>query len=664
MYRPESMYLNVELQTPFNVIPHLNGRYRHDFKTDSLTSSAYLALSENRPLINGNLKITQEIVDISLNTPQNRYSVNADMKMKDDTYSLSGNAAIGEKKITIAMEKTPSSININLDTPIKGYERTQIKASASRKPYHAALNIQTSYLFDIEFDARLTGQRFDELDGSLTLKTGLYNLRNIRISMKNDKNFGELKSHVEAFWTDRNGITIDASLTKTDCSLTVSTPWESLRTAYWHVKYDSLYTDLVVATNMKINKETVYDVNLKVNIFGDTFSLSGNGAIRRNKISLVMVITPFSLNINLVTPIRGYEKTHIQASVSRTHYHAAVNIQTSYLSEIDFDARLTGRILDLDGYLRLKTGFDNLRNIRMSIQNENNHEESKCHIEAFFTERNGMTIHLSRTNMDWSVSVSTPWKSLQTAYGKIKYTGRYPNWIVTTNMKINKETIYDVDLEIDIDHDKFSLFGTAANEHKKFTLTMEKTPFTLNINLETPIRGYENTQIKVSISRRYDHAAMNINIQASYISEIDFDARLTGHRIEDLDGSLTLKTGFDHLRNIRMSIKNERNLGELRSHIEAFYTERHGITIDASLTKTSLSVSLSTPLKLLRTAYGHVKYDIRSTNFGVATHLKINEETLHDVGLETRFFGDTFSLYGNVANRWKKFTLAMKITPF
>ncbi|CAG2186504.1 unnamed protein product [Mytilus edulis] len=44
MYRPESMYLNVELQTPFNVIPHLNGRYRHDFKTDSLTSSAYLAL--------------------------------------------------------------------------------------------------------------------------------------------------------------------------------------------------------------------------------------------------------------------------------------------------------------------------------------------------------------------------------------------------------------------------------------------------------------------------------------------------------------------------------------------------------------------------------------------------------------------------------------------
>ncbi|CAG2215027.1 unnamed protein product [Mytilus edulis] len=65
MYRPESMYLNVELQTPFNVIPHLNGRYRHDFKTDS----------------------------------------HADMKMKDNHYSLSGNAAIGEKKITIAMKK-------------------------------------------------------------------------------------------------------------------------------------------------------------------------------------------------------------------------------------------------------------------------------------------------------------------------------------------------------------------------------------------------------------------------------------------------------------------------------------------------------------------------------------------------------------------------------
>ncbi|XP_071162849.1 uncharacterized protein [Mytilus edulis] len=266
MYRPESMYLNVELQTPFNVIPHLNGRYRHDFKADSLTSSAYLALSRNILLTNGNLKITQKTVDISLNTPQNRYSVNADMKMKDDTYSLSGNAAIGEKKITIAMEKTPSSININLDTPIKGYERTQIKASASRKPYHAALNIQTSYLFDIEFDARLTGQRFDELDGSLTLKTGLYNLRNIRISMKNDKNFGELKSHVEGFWTDRNGITIDASLTKTDCSLTVSTPWESLRTANGYVKFDwsSKTNHLVVATNMKINKQTLYDVDFEM----------------------------------------------------------------------------------------------------------------------------------------------------------------------------------------------------------------------------------------------------------------------------------------------------------------------------------------------------------------------------------------------------------------
>ncbi|XP_063427202.1 apolipophorins-like [Mytilus trossulus] len=243
----------------------LEGRYRHDFKADSLTSSASLALNENRPLINGNLKITQEIVDISLNTPQNRYSVNADMKMKDDTYSLSGNAAIGEKKITIAMEKTPSSININLDTPIKGYEKTQIKASASRKPYNAALNIQTSYLSDIEFDASLTGQRFDELDGSLTLKTGLYNLRNLRISIKNYHKFEELKSHIEAFLTERNGITIDASLTKTDCSLSVSTPWESLRTADGYIKYDRLSKakHLIVATHMKINQETLYDVDFE-----------------------------------------------------------------------------------------------------------------------------------------------------------------------------------------------------------------------------------------------------------------------------------------------------------------------------------------------------------------------------------------------------------------
>ncbi|CAG2256768.1 unnamed protein product [Mytilus edulis] len=84
--------------------------------------------------------------------------------------------------------------------------------------------------------------------------------------MKNDKNFGELRSHVEAFLTERNGITIDASLTKTDCSLTVSTPWESLRTANGYVKFDwsSKTNHLVVATNMKINKQTLYDVDFEM----------------------------------------------------------------------------------------------------------------------------------------------------------------------------------------------------------------------------------------------------------------------------------------------------------------------------------------------------------------------------------------------------------------
>ncbi|CAC5383680.1 unnamed protein product [Mytilus coruscus] len=287
MYRPESLYLNVDLQTPFTVIPHLNCRYRHDLKANSLTSSAYLTLSENNPLINGNLKMTQEMIDISLHTPQSRYSVNADMKMQGDTYSLSGNAANGGKKITLVMEKTPSSFSINLDTPIRGYKRTQVKASASRKPYHAALNIQTSYLPEIDFDARLTGDRFDDLDGSLTLITGLDNLRNIRMSLKNEKNLGELKSHIEAFFTERNGITIDASLTNTDCSLSVSTPWESLRTAYGYVKYDwrSKTNHLIVATNMNINKETLYDVDFEMD------------AEKREEITLI-------INVNEPRPMR------------------------------------------------------------------------------------------------------------------------------------------------------------------------------------------------------------------------------------------------------------------------------------------------------------------------------------------------------------------------
>ncbi|XP_063427206.1 uncharacterized protein LOC134710744 [Mytilus trossulus] len=600
-----------------------------------------------------NLKINKETV----------YGVDLKMSIYHNAFSLFGNAVNKRKMITLSMEITPFSLNINLQTPILGYERTHIKASIPRGQNHALVNIQSSYISEIDFDARLTGH-LDDLKGSLKLKTGFKNLQNIRMSIQNEKSRKESKFHIEAFFTEHNGITIDTSLTQTDWSVSISTPWESLRTAYWHVKYDIQYPYYEVATSMKINEEALYDVDLNVNIVGDTFSLSGHSAVRRNKISLVMEITQlFSFIINLVTPIRGYEKTHIQAYVSRKHYHAELNIQTSYLSEIDFDARLTGRLLDLDGYLRLKTGFDHLRNIRMSIKNENNHEESNCHIQAFFTERNGMTIHLSRTNMDWSVSVSTPWKSFQTAYGKIKFTGRYPNWIVTTNVKINEETIYDVDFEIDIHQDNYSLFGKAANDHKKFILFMKKTPLTLNINLKTPIRGYEYTQIEASISRRYDHAAMNINIQTSYLSEIDFDARLTGHRFDDLDGSLTLKTGFDHLQNIRLSIKHKGNLGELITHIEAFYIERHRITIDASLTKTSLSVSLSTPLKSLRTAYGHVKYDIQSTYFEVATHLKINEETLHDVSLETSFVGDIFSLNGNAANRWKKLTLDIKITP-
>ncbi|CAG2211619.1 unnamed protein product [Mytilus edulis] len=266
---------SLTLKTPFEKLRVVNIKIEQTGSVKSFTTTGSLQYAPDRKLegyertqIKASVSSKPYHAALNIQTsylPEIDYSVNADIKMKDDTYYLSGNAAIGEKKITIAMEKTPSSININLDTPIKGYERTQIKASASRKPYHAALNIQASYISEIDFDARLTNQRFDELDGSLTLKTGLYNLQNIRVSMKM-KNLGELKSHIEAFLTKRNGITIDASLTETDSSLSVSTPWEALRTAYGYLKYDwrSKTNNLVVATNMKINKETLYDVDFEM----------------------------------------------------------------------------------------------------------------------------------------------------------------------------------------------------------------------------------------------------------------------------------------------------------------------------------------------------------------------------------------------------------------
>jgi hypothetical protein len=56
------------------------------------------------------------------------------MTFQPGTFVITGNAACDSNKITFNLEKTPTSFTTTLHTPFKGFESTQIRSSATRKP--------------------------------------------------------------------------------------------------------------------------------------------------------------------------------------------------------------------------------------------------------------------------------------------------------------------------------------------------------------------------------------------------------------------------------------------------------------------------------------------------------------------------------------------------
>jgi hypothetical protein len=55
------------------------------------------------------------------------------------------------------LEKTPTSFTTTLHTPFKGFESTQIRSSATRKPYRVVLNMQATYMSEIDFETHVNG---------------------------------------------------------------------------------------------------------------------------------------------------------------------------------------------------------------------------------------------------------------------------------------------------------------------------------------------------------------------------------------------------------------------------------------------------------------------------------------------------------------------------
>jgi hypothetical protein len=262
---PEKVTVNVDLKSPCIHTPHFTWRYSHDIQSDSVMSSTYMALRSNTPIFLGNLKLTSRMIDFSLTTPNTRYSANGEMTIQPGTFVITGNAACDSNKITFNLEKTPTSFTTTLHTPFKGFESTQIRSSATRKPYRVVLNMQATYMSEIDFETHVNGYNLLDYEGSLKLKTGFTYLHNIRISIKNQRFNKVDKSHFEIFLNRPEGIAIDTSMSLKESMVSIRTPWATLNTLDAELKHewDNEENHLSSSMNMKINQETICDVDFE-----------------------------------------------------------------------------------------------------------------------------------------------------------------------------------------------------------------------------------------------------------------------------------------------------------------------------------------------------------------------------------------------------------------
>ena len=262
---PEKVNVNVDLKSPCIHTPHFTWRYSHDIQSDSVMSSTYMALRSNTPIFLGNLKLTSRMIDFSLTTPNTRYSANGEMTIQPGTFVITGNAACDSNKITFNLEKTPASFTTTLHTPFNGFESTQIRSSATRKPYRVVLNMQATYMSEIDFETHVNGYNLLDYEGSLKLKTGFTYLHNIRISIKNQRFNKVDKSHFEIFLNRPEGIAIDTSMSLKESMVSIRTPWATLNTLDAELKHewDNEENHLSSSMNMKINQETICDVDFE-----------------------------------------------------------------------------------------------------------------------------------------------------------------------------------------------------------------------------------------------------------------------------------------------------------------------------------------------------------------------------------------------------------------
>jgi hypothetical protein len=192
-------------------------------------------------------------------------TVSPEMTIQPGTFVITGNAACDSNKITFNLEKTPTSFTTTLHTPFKGFESTQIRSSATRKPYRVVLNMQATYMSEIDFETHVNGYNLLDYEGSLKLKTGFTYLHNIRISIKNQRFNKVDKSHFEIFLNRPEGIAIDTSMSLKESMVSIRTPWATLNTLDAELKHewDNEENHLSSSMNMKINQETICDVDFE-----------------------------------------------------------------------------------------------------------------------------------------------------------------------------------------------------------------------------------------------------------------------------------------------------------------------------------------------------------------------------------------------------------------
>lgn len=233
----------MELNTPFSGWEQFKASYRHTASVDSFECDADLTLFEDsyKGKIMGSLSPLS--VSASASTPfkgfeQMNLDASADYSsnaLKSDLTIDVASDNIVTMKTDIDFSKNLKSAILSLTTPLEGLKQTSIRYSMSGdiKNFQSELFASIPFCAPIEASTQLKYNSPSDVSGSISFKSQISGLEELKMSAKNIYSGSTYNSHMEASWSSSKKITIQSVLkdSQRDMSgdITLTTPFDIVK---------------------------------------------------------------------------------------------------------------------------------------------------------------------------------------------------------------------------------------------------------------------------------------------------------------------------------------------------------------------------------------------------------------------------------------------------